>query len=336
MKSTVKERLTEYLKLKGISKSAFGREVEVSAAYVNSITRTINPEILKRIRLKYPDLNTDWLLLGEGEMLKTQSTNSVVTGNVSGNGNQIVAGTNMVLQDKEADYKANHPKREDVEIIEPEEVGLKETVILTPEIVNKPGIDIKQELELGTLPAPVKLTQDIVPLHDAKVYLENDEMAPDIEANDPVLIRFMETKEAIVPGRMYFVDIYRCGVVRWVFPQPNGSLLLCSTNTPNMEVSMDSVKSIAEVVAIWKRPKTMQSEKKAMLEVLSKRDEQLDNAQRMLEKSGNRSDTVIGELIRMNRERNLEYEKADARVNRVIDQNQQLINTLIDVVKEKK
>lgn len=303
MKGTVKERLEFFLKSKKISNSEFGRRVGACASYVASIRKSISPDKIEGIAESWPDLNIEWLLTGEGEMLKTQSTNSVVTGNVSGNGNQIVAGNNMVLQDKVSDYTANVPKREDVEIIETEEVGLKETVILTPEIVNKPGIDIKQELELGTLPAPVKLTQDIVPLHDAKVYLENDEMAPDIEANDPVLIRFMETKEAIVPGRMYFVDIYRCGVVRWVFPQPNGALLLCSTNTPNMEVSMDSVKSIAEVVAIWKRPKTMQSEKKVMLEVLSKRNEQLDNSLRMLEKSGNRSDRLIDELIRMNRER---------------------------------
>lgn len=67
----VKERLTEYLKSKKISKSAFGRDIGVSSAYIASIRKSIQPDKLQRIALKYPDLNTEWLLTGEGEMLKT-------------------------------------------------------------------------------------------------------------------------------------------------------------------------------------------------------------------------------------------------------------------------
>lgn len=174
------------------------------------------------------------------------------------------------------------PKLEDVEIPEVEEIELKMTPILTPDIVNQPGIDLKEVVEKGavelaerTLPVKTKLTQDIVPIHDAKVYLENDEMAPDIEANDPVLIRFLDTT-SVVPGRMYFIDLYRSGVVRWVYPQPDGSLLLRSTNMPDMVVQMDSVKSISEVVAIWKRPKSMPNERFSMFDEFRRRDDQMD------------------------------------------------------------
>lgn len=169
-----------------------------------------------------------------------------------------------------------HPKREDVEVIDAEEVELKVTPILTPEIVNQPGIDIKQGLEDGTLPVQFKPTQDIVPDGVVKVYLENDEMAPDIEANDPVLIRLMDDKNAIVHGRMYFVDLYRGAVVRWVFPQYDGTLLLKSKNAPDMIVQPESVKSISEVVTIWKRPKCLPTDHVSMFEELRRRDDQMD------------------------------------------------------------
>jgi transcriptional regulator with XRE-family HTH domain len=67
---SVKDRLTQYLDSKNISKSAFGRDIGVSSAYISSIRKSIQPEKIKRIALKYPDLNTTWLLTGDGEMLK--------------------------------------------------------------------------------------------------------------------------------------------------------------------------------------------------------------------------------------------------------------------------
>ena len=168
------------------------------------------------------------------------------------------------------------PKREDIEVIEAEEVELKVTPILTPDIINQPGVDIKEGIEQGTLPVITKPTQDIVPEGVVKVYLENDEMAPDIEANDPVLIRWMDAVDAVIPGRMYFVDLYRGAVVRWLFPQQDGTLLLRSKNAPDMIVAMDSVKSISEVVSIWKRPKCMPTEHHTIYEELRRRDDQMD------------------------------------------------------------
>ncbi len=93
METTVKERLIEYLKCKGISKTEFGERIGVSNAYVTSIRKSIQPDKLQAIALNYPDLNTSWLLTGEGEMLKaTQSVGDITNSNVSGvnvNGKEI-------------------------------------------------------------------------------------------------------------------------------------------------------------------------------------------------------------------------------------------------------
>lgn len=80
---SVKNRLIKYLNFKGISKSEFGRSIGVSNAYITSMRKSIQPDKLKAISESYGDLNTNWLLTGEGEMIndKTITTSSVLQNN---------------------------------------------------------------------------------------------------------------------------------------------------------------------------------------------------------------------------------------------------------------
>lgn len=59
----------EFLKAKRISQTEFTRELGVSATYIGAMRKGIPAERLRRICELYPDLNRDWLLYGEGEML---------------------------------------------------------------------------------------------------------------------------------------------------------------------------------------------------------------------------------------------------------------------------
>lgn len=269
MLNTVRERLTKYLCDKKISKSEFGRLCGVSNAYVTSLKKTIGSDVLRTIGLNFPDLNIEWLLTGEGQMLKPVSGHMVVTGEVSGNGNNIVAGNNNHVGG------ITHPKREDVETIEGEEVEIKETIILTPEIINQEGIDLKKELNAGTLDVQVKPTQDVLPTHHAKVYTENDEMSPEIEANDPVFVRFLTNKRDFIDGRMYFVDLDNGSVVRWVVREGSDSIRLISMKDEYV-VPFDRVRSVSEVVAITKRPKTLPKHRITMEDVIAHKDSQID------------------------------------------------------------
>lgn len=69
----VKERLVKYIKYKGISNSEFCRRIGVSAAFVSSMRKSIQPNKIDNIALVFPDLNTGWLLTGEGCMLRHTS-----------------------------------------------------------------------------------------------------------------------------------------------------------------------------------------------------------------------------------------------------------------------
>ncbi len=68
---TVKERIREFIKYKGLSERKFCLSIDVSAAFVNSIVKSIQPDKVERIALQYPELNITWLLTGKGEMINT-------------------------------------------------------------------------------------------------------------------------------------------------------------------------------------------------------------------------------------------------------------------------
>lgn len=68
---TVKQRLKDYLKVKNIGQKDFAQQVGLSDGFVNAIRVSIQPKSLHKIAVCFSDLNTGWLLTGEGEMLRS-------------------------------------------------------------------------------------------------------------------------------------------------------------------------------------------------------------------------------------------------------------------------
>lgn len=71
METTVKQRLIEYLNYKKIGQNKFEKMAGISNGYISNIKESIGTSILTKIFNASKDLNPDWLLYGEGEMLKT-------------------------------------------------------------------------------------------------------------------------------------------------------------------------------------------------------------------------------------------------------------------------
>lgn len=68
--STVKGRLLSFLKAKRISQSEFGRILGVAPTYIGAMRKSLSADKLNKLTRAFPDLSRDWLLFGEGEMLK--------------------------------------------------------------------------------------------------------------------------------------------------------------------------------------------------------------------------------------------------------------------------
>jgi len=67
--NNVKSRLLRLLKEKRMSQTEFARLMGVSPTYIGAMRRSIPDARQKRLLEIFPDLNRDWLLFGEGEML---------------------------------------------------------------------------------------------------------------------------------------------------------------------------------------------------------------------------------------------------------------------------
>lgn len=67
---SIKERIIEYCEKSNISVRQFEIKSKMSNGYVSSIRKSLGLEKLENVLNAFPDLSREWLLYGEGEMLK--------------------------------------------------------------------------------------------------------------------------------------------------------------------------------------------------------------------------------------------------------------------------
>lgn len=73
METTVKERLKEFIKHTGLSVNKFEQLCGLGKSYVGNMRVSMQPDKIQKIVRKFPELNSGWLLTGEGEMLRKDS-----------------------------------------------------------------------------------------------------------------------------------------------------------------------------------------------------------------------------------------------------------------------
>lgn len=112
----VKERIREFIKYLRISEREFCRQIGVSTSYVNSIRTSIQPDKMKAISDKFPELNPMWLLTGDGEMLQKGNINQVSGDSnttVAGNGNRVTTNDISGMIELQKGYQAMIKEKDD-------------------------------------------------------------------------------------------------------------------------------------------------------------------------------------------------------------------------------
>lgn len=66
---SVRERLKFYLKSRNYKQSEFSSTLGLSNGYVNAIRNSISEDVIVNIKKHYPELNIEWLLRGDGQMI---------------------------------------------------------------------------------------------------------------------------------------------------------------------------------------------------------------------------------------------------------------------------
>lgn len=93
MKKTDYQRIEALLRYLNLSARALSSEIGLSSPQIFYDIKAnkcgISKELALKIQEKFFDINAAWLLLGDGEMIKTQSTTGDNNTQVAGNSNQI-------------------------------------------------------------------------------------------------------------------------------------------------------------------------------------------------------------------------------------------------------
>ena len=196
-------------------------------------------------------------------------------------------------------------KEELIEEVRAEEI--KKTIVLPPSVIRDPKIDIKKEIKAGNLDEYAKPTQDILPLHQGKVYTYCDDMEPEIRAGEPVLVRLLPSGIAVVPGEMYFIDLPSGGKIRYVEKEEDGKLYLKARNNAYGDIIVDrsEVQSLASVVMILRTPRSMTNRESTLAEMIERKDGHLSDMMTTnsklideLCKRNERTDRMMDELLK--------------------------------------
>lgn len=85
--TNLSDRIRQIIDYKGISINKFSLQIGVSNSYFNKILRdnnSVGSDKIEKILREYPEINPEWLILGNGEMLKNIDT---ITQTTTGNNN---------------------------------------------------------------------------------------------------------------------------------------------------------------------------------------------------------------------------------------------------------
>lgn len=192
----------------------------------------------------------------------------------------------------------------DAEVIEEikeeiKEEVLKKTVVITPDVLSDPEIDIKAEYKDGNLDEYKKPIQDLLPDNHMTVYTYCDDMDPEIRSGEPVLVQLLPAGIGIIAGRMYFIDLPSGGIIRYIAKEENGKLYLKARNRNygDMIVDREKVQSLSLVKLILHTPRAMSEADKSATELLEHKDQHLDRLLDQVEQAGERERMLIEHIL---------------------------------------
>ena len=85
---SIKDRIIKFIRYRGLRVKQFENICGLSNGYINSMRKGFGREKLENVLSMFPELNRDWIVYGEGEMIKPNAQNSTIisgTGNINNN-----------------------------------------------------------------------------------------------------------------------------------------------------------------------------------------------------------------------------------------------------------
>lgn len=292
---TLKNRVQAYCDRKNIAVSYFERSCGLSNGYFKASTKRILDDKISKIRRAFPDLNIDWLQTGEGEMLNP--TTAVITGNVTGNGNNFIAGNHNKMGAYAEIVEETHKDC-------PEDVC---TVVQCPatipyvksEIVQSREVNIRELIEEHSHTLEHRSMRQLLGREvDYIQKVITSAMMPLFQPGDYLFVRFLPYDAKLISGAIYLIDTKAYGaMVRQVYVEGD-ELHLHSLNPEfkELEVHRDEVFSISLVVRSLRSDFNMPTEIPNITQIMQRRDDQIDHLIEQIDKASERESRLISLL----------------------------------------
>lgn len=216
---TKKERLEHFIAAMGYSVREFERAIGVSNGTVRHITDALSANLKEKISANFPQLNMNWLLTGEGEMLR--SSKAV-------------------------------PSQPDVN----ERPVLKEVtkggLPLIP-IDAVAGFNGWDECGVSEMDCTHYDVPDFETAHaDFLIRVSGSSMYPKYSSGDILACRKIDEITFLQWGKVYVIDSRQGAMVKRLFPmEGNADLVLCKSDNPNyppFELPKEEIRSLSIVV----------------------------------------------------------------------------------------
>lgn len=253
MEQTVKERIIIFIKSSNLTQRGFEQAAGLSNGYLKSLRKSPTVDKMQSIIHAFPQLNQDWLLTGEGEMLNT-AENAVIS-----------------KMETTTDY-------EDAEIVDsfpilPEEVAVESNTNIE-EYIEENSSELEQ----------VNPSHKLAPANAAERILRTS-MLPTFQPEDIVFVRFLPDRMKLCDGDIYYLNCKnRPTMIRHIKFEPDNRLRLVAQNPQygDVIISRDDIINVGTIVGLLRMTfgdqySEIEAIRRQKEEQIEKRDEQIDN-----------------------------------------------------------
>jgi len=197
-------RINSFIAFKGVKTASFERICSLSNGSVSKMGENTRRSTLEKISNAYPDLNIDWLLTGEGEMLANPTeqdkvliaSNNTYGDNASGNNNVTI--NNNVPRAGKTETGA----------------GVQLRPVVTKELASRPDTDVYMIVKDGAA-GNLNTMASIPPYNNFDFYYQvrQDAMEPLYRQGEVVALAHLEPNADIIQGAAMVVDTKDFGFV---------------------------------------------------------------------------------------------------------------------------
>lgn len=243
---TLREQRKERLQVFGYSMNAFAYNVGIQPSNLSKMLdgkQKITRRTMEKIKARFPDLNFDWLLTGEGEMLREDAPRPIAQQN-----NHHSPGARM-----ENNYymrggtEGGNTAAQSLEVKSASEDARP---IIPSYMYNMPDYDIYANIKNGAANMEIFSVEGFMKQIDIIYRVQDNSMTPTFTSGDLIGIRRLPETEHIVNGDYYVIDTKPHGVRLRILIENADSYTLRTTDA-NRDRYTDFKVAKSEIISIF-------------------------------------------------------------------------------------